>query len=93
MSKVLLSDIPVIPFPEPANYFELALKVKANGGDALVFILGREHIPFNGDDKIVIVWDTPHEDFGKSLMTKYFDMHEPGVLHWGHDGGIITLEK
>jgi len=93
MKKVKLSEIPVIQFPDSANYIDLTLKVKASGQDAIVFISGREHIPFNGDDKIVIVWDTPHEKFGKSCMTKYFDMPEPGELHWGHDGGIITLAK
>lgn len=93
MNKVNISEIPIIPFPEPANYFELALRVKANGEDALIFISGREHIPFNGDDKIFIVWDEPNKDFGKSFVTKYFDMKEPGILQWGHDGGTITLEK
>jgi hypothetical protein len=93
MKKVTLSDIPVIPFPEPANYIDLALKVKANGEDAIVFISGREHIPFNGDDKIFIVWDTPNQKYGASFVTKYYDIKKPGILEYGYNGDVITLEK
>jgi len=38
MKKVTLSEIPVITFPEPANYLDLALKLKANGKNAIIFI-------------------------------------------------------
>ena len=93
MKKVTLSEIPVIPFPEPANYIDLALKVRANGEDAIVFISGREHIPFNGDDKIFIVWDTPNQKYGASFVTKYYDIKKPGILEYGYNGDVITLEK
>jgi hypothetical protein len=93
MKKVTLSEIPVIPFPEPANYIDLALKVKANGEDAIVFISGREHIPFNGDDKVFIVWDTPNQKYGASFVTKYYDIKKPGILEYGYNGDVITLEK
>ena len=93
MKKVTLSEIPVIPFPEPANYIDLALKVRANGEDAIVFISGREHIPFNGDDKVFIVWDTPNQKYGASFVTKYYDIKKPGILEYGYNGDVITLEK
>ena len=93
MKKVTLSEIPVIPFPEPANYIDLALKVRANGEDAIVFISGREHIQFNGDDKVFIVWDTPNQKYGASFVTKYYDIKKPGILEYGYNGDVITLEK
>lgn len=93
MKKVTLSEIPVIPFPEPANYIDLALKVRANGEDAIVFISGREHIPFNGDDKVFIVWDTPNQKHGASFVTKYYDIKKSGILEYGYNGDVITLEK
>ena len=92
MKKVKLSEIPVIP-KTVSNFIDLALKVKANGADAKIFISSPGQTSFNGDEKIVILFDEPNQQFGDSFTTKYFDMPEPGVLTWGHDGGTITLEK
>jgi len=97
MKKVTLSEIPVIPFPEPANYLDLALKVKANGKNAIIFISGRENIKMGdygwGDDKIMIVWDSPNNKYGASFITKYFDMQKAGILEYGYKGEKITIEK
>ena len=86
MKKITLSEIPVIPFPEPANYIDLALKVKANGEDAKIYISGRENSPFIeegqffGDDKVIIIWDAPNNKYGDSFITKYFVTESPGWL-------------
>lgn len=93
MKKIHLEDIPLIPIEKQDNVLETALDVFANGEKAKIFISQRDHIAFNGDDKIVIVWDKPNKEFGESFTTKYFIMKEPGILHWGHEGGKITIEK
>ena len=93
MEKVINSDIPVISITNQDNYLELALRIKANGEDAKIFISGRDDIPFAGDDKIVIVWDKPNNEFGESFTTKYYNITEPGILEWGYDGGKIIIEK
>lgn len=93
MGKVTISDIPVISVSTQDNFLELALRIKANGENAKIFISSRENIPLVGDDKIVIVWEIPNKEFGESFTTKYFEISEPGVLQWGHDGGTIILEK
>jgi len=93
MEKLSISDIPVISLSNQDNFLELALRVKANGEDAKIFISSREEIPFGGDDKIVIIWDSPNLEFGESFTTKYYEISEPGVLQWGHDDGVILIEK
>jgi hypothetical protein len=93
MKKVHLDDIPLIPIENQDNVSETALDVFANGEKAKIFISQRDHIAFNGDDKIVIVWDKPNKEFGDSFTTKYFIMNEPGILSWGHGGGKIIIEQ
>jgi hypothetical protein len=93
MEKLTISDIPVISARNQDNFLELALRIKANGEDAKIFISSKEEIPFSGDDKIVIVWDSPNLEFGESFTTKYYEIREPGVLQWGHDDGVILIEK
>lgn len=93
MEKLSISDIPIISIINQDNFLELALRIKANGEDAKIFISTREDVDFNGDDKIVIVWDSPNVEFGESLSTKYYEISEPGVLQWGHDGKVILIEK
>ena len=91
MRKLTLSDIPKIPVSNQ-DYQVSALRIKANGEDALIFISTREDQPFSGDEKVVIVWDKPNKEFGESFTTKYFDITEPGILDWGYDGGKIIVE-
>ena len=93
MKKVNLNDIPYIPIEKQENVLEDVLNIFANGEKAKIFISQRDHVAFNGDDKIVIVWDNPNKEYGESFTTKYFTMNEPGVLLWGHDGGKITIEQ
>jgi hypothetical protein len=93
MKKVYLNEIPLIPFNKQDNVLEIALDVFANGEKAKIFISQRDHLAFNGDDKIVIVWDKPNKEFGESFTTKYFIMDEPGELRWGQEGGKITVEQ
>ena len=93
MKKVYLNEIPLIPFNKQDNVLEIALDVFANGEKAKIFISQRDHLAFNGDDKIVIVWDKPNKEFGESFTTKYFIMDKPGELCWGHEGGKITVEQ
>jgi hypothetical protein len=92
MKKVHLEEIPLIPIEKQDNVLETALDVFANGEKAKIFISQRDHLSFNGDDRIVIVWDKPNKEFGESFTTKYFIMDEPGILLWGHEGGKITVE-
>jgi hypothetical protein len=37
-------------------------------------------------DKVLLVFDEPHPEFGPEFATKYFLFPEPGVLSWGHEG-------
>lgn len=92
MKKVHLDDIPLIPIEKQDNVLESALDVFANGEKAKIFISQRDRLAFNGDDKIVILWDKPNKEFGESFTTKYYLMDEPSILNWGHDGGQITIE-
>ena len=92
MKKVNLKDIPSIPIEKQDNVLDLALDILANGEKAKIFISQRDHIPFNGDDKIVIIWEKPNLVYGESFTTKYLSMDEPGLLQWGHDKDVITLE-
>jgi hypothetical protein len=91
MTLLTLENIPNIPIEIQENVLDLALRVKANGEPARIFVSKREHLGFSGDDKIVIVWDSPNSDYGESFTTKYFQMETPGILTWG-EAGQITIE-
>lgn len=45
-------------------------------------------------ERILLVFDEPHPEFGEEFMTKYFqiDPQEPGILHWGHDNRTFNIE-
>ena len=45
-------------------------------------------------ERILLVFDTPHEKFGKEWMTKYFifDDKDPGLVRWGHSGESFRLD-
>lgn len=92
MKKVTLNDIPSISIEKQDNVLDLALNILANGEKAKIFISQGDHVPVGGDEKIVIVWDTPNKIYGESFTTKYFLMDEPGLLTWGHDHTVITVE-
>ena len=91
MTKVKLSDIPVISAKNQETFLDLALAIKANGKDAKIFI-SRWDEQFYDDEKIVIVWNKRNREFGKSFTTKYFLIKEPGILEFGHDDGKIYIE-
>jgi len=92
VAKISINQIPEISADNQESFLDLALNVRANGEKAKVFISKRENSDFNGDDKIVIIWDSPNREFGQSFTTKYYTMSEDGVLQWGHDGSQIILE-
>jgi hypothetical protein len=91
MRKIIIDEIPQISVENQETFLNLALRVKANDELAKIFISKREHLGFSGDDKIVIVWDSPNSDYGESFTTKYFQMETPGILTWG-EAGQITIE-
>jgi len=90
MKKVNLAEIPLIPIEVQENILDLALSVLVDGEKAKIFISQRDHVAFNGDDKIVIVWEKPNEIHGEDFTTKYF-MKEPGILRWGHENDFFTI--
>jgi len=90
MKKVSLEDIPLIPIEVQENVLDRALSVLVDGEKAKIFISQRDHVAFNGDDKIVIVWEKPNEIHGEDFTTKYF-MKEPGILRWGHENDFFTI--
>lgn len=92
MKKVSLTEIPHISTDIQDNVQNLSLNILADGERANIFISKRDEVPFSGDDKIVIIWEHPNKKYGESFTTKYFSMNEPGLLHWGSENGIITLE-
>jgi hypothetical protein len=91
MKKVNIEDIPLIPLEVQENVLDRALSVLVDGEKAKIFISQRDHVAFNGDDKIVIVWDKPNEIHGKDFTTKYFFMKEPSILRWGHENDFFTI--
>jgi hypothetical protein len=91
MKKVSLEDIPLIPIEVYRNALDRALRVLVDGEKAKIFMSQRDHVAFNGDDKIVIVWDKPNKIHGEDFTTKYFIMNEPGILRWGHKKDFFTI--
>ena len=91
MKKVNIEDIPLIPIEVQENVLDRALSVLVDGEKAKIFISQRDRVAFNGDDKIVIVWDKPNEIHGKDFTTKYFFMKEPSILRWGHENDFFTI--
>lgn len=92
MKKVCLNDIPQISSDIQDNVQDLSLNILADGERAKIFISKRDQVPFSGDDKIVIIWEHPNKKYGESFTTKYFSMNQPGLLYWGSENEIITLE-
>lgn len=45
-------------------------------------------------ERILLVFDEPHPEFGEEFMTKYFqiDPREPGLLHWGHEKRTFNIQ-
>ncbi len=45
-------------------------------------------------ERILLVFDEPHPEFGEEFMTKnfHFDRREPGLLHWGHEKRTFNIE-
>jgi len=45
-------------------------------------------------ERILLVFDEPHPEFGEEFMTKYFKINpqEPGLLHWGHEKRTFNIE-
>ena len=42
-------------------------------------------------DKVVLQFAEPHSEFGPEFATKYYEISEPGVLSWGHDGRTFSV--
>ena len=42
-------------------------------------------------DKVVLQFAEPHSEFGPEFATKYYEISEPGVLSWGHDGRTFLV--
>jgi len=45
-------------------------------------------------ERILLVFDEPHPEFGEEFMTKYFmfDNNEPGLLLWGHQNRSFKID-
>jgi len=45
-------------------------------------------------ERILLVFDPPHEKYGEEWMTKYFmfDEEDPGLVRWGHNGESFRLD-
>ena len=94
MKPINLNEIPVIDSKlSKEEVLEKALEGFADDKRAKIFISKTNDDFYGPKEKIVIIWDQPHSEFGEDFMTKYFLMNKPGILKWGHEGGTIQLNK
>ena len=63
------------------------LRVTADAHPANCFIASA----YFRSDKIVLLFDPAHPEYGKEWATKYFRFSEPGVMEWGHEGKTMTI--
>ena len=42
-------------------------------------------------DKVVLQFAEPHGEFGPEFASKYYEISEPGVMSWGHDGRTFSV--
>lgn len=83
---VRVEDIPYVPGDQEVTA-ATGLPIAADSYAGRIFVLGRGF----ASDKVVIEFAVDHPTWGRTFATKYFWMDEPGVLHWGHDGQVISL--
>ena len=62
------------------------LTVLVDGAPAEMFIADAGF-----SDKVVLQFAEPHSEFGPEFATKYYEISEPGVLSWGHDGRTFSV--
>ena len=65
---------------------ERRLGVIVDGARAEMFIAQSRF-----SDKVVLRFAEPHGEFGDEFATKYYEILEPGVLSWGHDGRSFVV--
>ena len=88
MKAVTEEMIPINPMSaEPDSVPPNSLKVTVDRNNAICFIQERW-----GSEKIVIIFEKPHQEWGEFFTTKYFLFEEPGKMQWGHDGNYMKLE-
>jgi len=93
MKSLSLEEIPVISqkFSEK-EALKKALNCYADNKKAKIFISKPNDNSFL-EEKIVIVWDKKHDEFGKIFTTKYFSFSKKGILEWGHENNQIIIYK
>ena len=62
------------------------LKIRIDGYNAQCFIAERL-----GSDKIVILFEKEHPEYGDFFTTKYFQFKKPGEMIWGHEQKIMKI--
>ena len=63
------------------------LRISIDGHNAECFIFQRIN-----SDKIIILFEKEHPEFGKEFSTKYFQFKEPGKMIWGHSGKYMHIK-
>ena len=41
--------------------------------------------------RLVLIFDTPHPEFGDRFQTKHFGCEGPGCIGWGREGGTFRI--
>ena len=94
MKPIDLNEIPVVDSKlSRKDILKRALQGFADDKSAKIYISKTNDNFYGPKEKIVIIWEQPHSEFGEDFTTKYFIMNKPGVLEWGHDGGTILISK
>ena len=82
--KLLTEEmIPTAPLNE--DVFD-TLNINIDGYNAQCFIAERF-----GSNKIVILFEKEHPEYGDSFTTKHFQFKEPGKMNWGHEGKFMHI--
>lgn len=90
MKPISMSEIPEIgPETVGEEIKEQAMDAIVDGRKAKIFVsVSRD---FYSSEKIVILWNSPHERWGEAFTTKYYGMLEPGKLVWGHEEEVFDI--
>ena len=85
ITQKLLTEkmIPIAPLN--SEKFE-KLGISIDGYSAECFIFQRIN-----SDKIIILFEKEHPEFGKEFATKYFQFKKPGEMTWGHEKRIMKI--
>lgn len=71
---------------------ENSIQIMADGFQAKCFMRG---VPEDAwiSDKIVIVFDENHPEYGEFFMTKNFRFDGPGILRYGYEDKMIKVQR